>query len=386
MDVRVLRIATIPFFVLHHLEGQVRALVSAGHEVHVVTSPIEGYERIQNLGVASVVPVDIPRQISLVADLRALFALIAVLRRLRPDVVDSATPKAGLIAALAARLCGVPVRIHAFTGQAWVGRHGIVRWLARAADRLILRLNTQCYADSRSQADYLEAEGIAPRGALRVLGSGSITGIDLRRFDRVRLADDARRAREELGIARESKVLVFVGRLARDKGIAELVEAFAALGEGALVLVGPYETERDPLPVRTMEEIRRNPGIHAIGYDPAPERYLAMADVFCLPSYREGFGNVVIEAAALGVPCVGTRIVGLTDAVVDGETGVLVPPKDAGALRAALAALLADDARRQALGAAARARAVAEFDAEVVNRRVLAEYAEFERQLGAKRA
>lgn len=370
---RIVRIATVPFFVLHHLEGQIRALVRAGHEVHVITSPGDGAERIAALG-ARVRLVMIPREISPIADLIALARLIGAINELKPDLMHSNTPKAGLLGAIAAWLCRVPVRLHTFTGQAWVERAGLVRWLGRMADRVIVRLSSRCYADSLSQREFLIEEGIVTAENTRVLGAGSLGGVDLVRFDADRLRGPAAEMRNRLGIAPQIRVIVFVGRITRDKGIVELVSAFGRLKNAALVLVGPVEPERDPLPAETEAEIERNPAIHAIGYDSHPERYLAFADLLCLPSYREGFGNVVIEAAALGVPCVGTRIVGLGDAVVDGETGVLVPPKDEAALARSLADLLADDSRRAALGAAARRRVLEEFDAEIVNRRLLQEY------------
>jgi glycosyltransferase involved in cell wall biosynthesis len=372
---RIVRIATIPFFVLHHLEGQIRALVAAGHEVTVITSPIEGFDRIAELGVARVVALDIPREISPLADLWALLQLVRVLSGLKPDLVHTNTPKAGLLGALAAFLCRIPARLHTFTGQAWAERSGLVRWLGRAADRIMVRLNTRCYADSFSQRDFLVREGLATEDAVRVLGVGSLGGVDLKRFDAGRLTAAAAEARARLGIDPSARVIVFIGRVTRDKGVAELVEAFRRLANAALVLVGPFEPERDPLPEETRREIGRNPAIHAVGYDPNPERTLAFADLLCLPSYREGFGNVVLEAAALGVPCVGTRIVGLSDAVVDGETGVLVPPKDPEALAVALASLLRDNVRRTALGEAARRRVRAEFDSEKLNAMLLEEYA-----------
>jgi len=372
---RIVRVTTLPFFVLHHLEGQIRRLVAEGHEVHVVTSAIEGFDRIASLGVAGVVPVNIPRDISPLADLAALVTLWRVLRRLAPQIVHSNTPKAGLITAIAGRLGGVPVRLHTFTGQAWAERRGLVRWLGRLADRLIIGLNTRCYADSFSQKEFLIGEGIARENDIMVLGAGSLGGVDLKRFDRERLRAAATELRTRLGIPPRAKVIVFVGRVTRDKGIAELVTAFGRLKEAALVLVGPQEPERDPLLAQTLAEIERNPAIHAIGYDPEPERYLAFADLLCLPSYREGFGNVVIEAAALGVPCVGTDIVGLRDAVVDGKTGLLVPPRDVPALARALGTLLADDNMRAALGVAARERVGAEFNAEKLNAMLLQEYA-----------
>jgi glycosyltransferase involved in cell wall biosynthesis len=372
---RIVRVATVPFFVLHHLEGQIGALVAAGHEVHVVTSPGEGFDRIAALGVAGVEAAAIPREISPLADLGALIRLCLLLKSLNPDLLHSNTPKAGLLGAIAAFLCGVPVRLHTFTGQAWAERSGPVRWLGRLADRIIIALNTLCYADSASQRDFLIREGIATAAKLAVLGAGSLGGVDLARFDAARLRGEAAEARARLGIAPQAKVVVFVGRVTRDKGIAELVAAFGRLQNAALVLVGPLEPERDPLPEATRREIERHPAIRAVGYDARPEVYLAFADLLCLPSYREGFGIAVIEAAALGVPCVGTRIVGLSDAIVDGKTGVLVPPKDAKALAGALETLLNDDARRAVLGAAARKRVHEEFDAKKMNEKLLQEYA-----------
>ena len=372
---RIVRIATIPFPVLHHLDGEIRSLVAAGHEVYVVTSRGAGFDRIRSLGVAGVVTVDIAREISPFRDLAALIRLCGILKQLNPGLVHSITPKAGLLAALAGWLCRVPIRLHSFTGQAWAERQGLVRWLSRLADRVIVRLNTRCYADSFSQREFLVAEGICGEGAIRVRGAGSLAGVNLKRFDRERLRLAAAQVRARLGIAPQARVIVFVGRVTRDKGVVELVAAFSQLKNAELVLVGPLEPERDPLPAETLAMIESNPSIHAVGYDPEPEGYLAFADLLCLPSYREGFGIVVIEAAALGVPCVGTDIVGLRDAVVDGKTGVLVPPKDVPALVTALESLLSDNGMRAAMSVAARERVRKEFDAEIFNAGLLAEYA-----------
>ena len=375
---RIVRIATVPFFVLHHLEGQLRALVTAGHEVHVITSPGEGAGRIAALGVR-VRLIAIARDISPLSDLVALARLASAIHELKPDLVHTNTPKAGLLGAIAAWLCRVPVRLHSFTGQAWAERRGVVRWLGRMADRVIVLLNTRCYADSHSQKAFLVADGIAAEGQIRVIGAGSLGGVDLRRFDIERLRAPGSALRARLAIAPQSKVIVFVGRVTRDKGIVELVAAFSrpeiARVGATLVLVGPQERQRDPLPAQTLAAIENDPAIHAVGYDPEPERYLAFADLLCLPSYREGFGNVVIEAAALGVPCVGSRIVGLADAVVEGKTGLLVPPRDVPALARSLEILLTDENKRTALGAAARERARQTFDVSVLNAAILKEYA-----------
>ena len=372
---RIVRIATMQFVVLHHLGGQIQAAAAAGHQVFVITSRGDVIDQIRSLGVAGITIIDIPREISPLADLIALFRLWREIGKLKPDLVHSITPKAGLLAAIASRLRGVPVRLHSFTGQAWAERRGLVRWLGRLADGVIVRINSRCYADSFSQRDFIVAEGICEREAIHVPGSGSLAGVDLKRFDIDRLRDPARALRARLGIGARDKVVVFLGRVTRDKGIGELVRAFAGIRDAALVLVGPLEPERDPLAPDTLAEIERNPAIYPVGYVPDPDAYLAMADMLCLPSYREGFGSVVVEAAALGVPSVGTRIVGLTDAIVDGVTGVLVPPKNVESLSGALRTLLDDDARRLAMGIAARDRARKEFDAEAMNAALLAEYA-----------
>jgi glycosyltransferase involved in cell wall biosynthesis len=172
--------------------------------------------------------------------------------------------------------------------------------------------------------------------------------------------------------------VLFIGRVTRDKGISELADAFSRIkatdSDAYLVVVGPTEPERDPLPAALLLALESDERIKMTGYDADPEKYLAMADLLCLPSYREGFPNVVIEAGALGVPTVGTSINGLRDAVVDGVTGMLVPPKNATALAGALASLLRNRPKRKQMGSAARERVRSLFDSRVVNRRVLEEY------------
>ena len=375
---RICRIATVPFFLLHHLRSQIDAIVQGGHEVHLVSSPVAGMQEVKEISGVNFEPITIPRQIAPLADLRALVRLFVYFFNGRFDIVHSTTPKAGLLCAIAGFLAGVPIRLHTFTGQAWVGLSGPVRWGAKASDWLIARLNTRCYADSESQRAYLIAQGVVDATRITVLGAGSLAGVDLEKLDVRRLAQNCPAIRAELSLPPEAKVIMFIGRVTRDKGIVELVQAFNLVrqrfGDAFLILIGPFESERDPLPNNVLEEIRSNPNIRVVGYHPSPENYLAISHLLCLPSYREGFGNVVIEAAALGIPTVGTAIVGLKDAVVDGETGVLVPPQDSQALAEAIIPLLLDEQRRQVMGLAAQKRAFNLFDAKLVNALVLREY------------
>ena len=376
---RVCRIATVPFFLHHHLGGQIAATAREGHEVHAVSSA--GPEDVEIARLEGVIfyPVTISRQISIFSDFRALLALYRYFRRQRFDIVHSATPKAGLLTAIAGALARIPLRLHTFTGQAWSELSGPVRWVSKLSDRLIVLLNTRCYADSHSQRDFLVSESIARSGQIDVLGYGSLSGVDLKRFNLEKRAAAGLPIKESLRIPNTAKVITFVGRLSKDKGIVELIAAFEQLSTRTsndvyLVLVGPGDSRDGTLPADTRSKLSGNPRIRVVGYSAHPEDYLAMTDVFCIPSYREGFGNVVIEAAAMGIPTVATRIVGLIDAVTDGVTGILVPAKDVTSLANALSLIVSADKLREKMGQAAQLRAVSMFDADSVNRLVLEEY------------
>jgi glycosyltransferase involved in cell wall biosynthesis len=344
----------------------------------VVTSPGHGFDRVEQIDGIRLAAIEIPRPITPVRDLRALWRLYRLFKRIRPDIVHSTTPKAGLLCAVAARLARVPVRLHTFTGQVWAVSKGLRRWAPLASDWLVARLCTLCYADSHSQREYLIELGVASSRKLAVIGAGSLGGVDFEKMDRARLAPATGALRMHLGIPAGARVIVFVGRVNRDKGIVELVNAFERLSQKLhdvyLVVVGPLEPELAPLPEEILAILRAEPKIRLVGYDPEAERYLALADVLCLPSYREGFPNVIIEAAALGVPTVGTRITGLMDSVIDADTGILVPVRDSEALAHALHVVLTDESYRQRLGDAARRRARELFDARTLNAALLAEY------------
>lgn len=385
--VRVVRLASVPFFLVSQLQAQVEQHATYGMDVLLVSGPGPELARLRLGATLRHAVIEFARPIRPWQDLKALWHLVRLLTRERPQIVHSTTPKPGLLAAIAGFLLRVPVRLHTFTGQPWVGRRGPVRWVARTADRLIVRLNSHCYADSASQRQFLIDEGIAPAHRISVIGSGSLAGVDTTRFDRDRWSAPMREeVRREFGIELGANVLVFVGRIARDKGIRELLTAFEQLvidgRDCHLLLVGPSDEECGGESFLVSAAPHAAGRIHAVGYTDRPERCLAIADLLCLPSYREGFGTVVIEAAAMGVATVGSRINGLRDAVVDGETGVLVPPRDANALYEALAGLLDAPGQIARLGAAARERAHRLFDARQINRQVAEEYLRLLRDAG----
>ncbi len=375
----ICRIATVPFFLQNHLREQACATAAAGYDVSLVSSDGPEVPLLSSIPGLKFHAIEIPRQISPLRDLVALWQLYRLFRRERYDIVHSTTPKAGMLAAVAGYLAGIPIRLHTFTGQVWMEKSGVLRFLAKAGDRITAALNTQCYADSFSQRDFIVAEGVASPQQVRVIGEGSLAGVDLRRFDPAVWSARRDGIRAELGVAPGTKIITFIGRLNKDKGIKELVTAFERLRQNGsdcvLLLIGPQDPDWAAGTNEARKHIEGDPKIRSLGYSGEPERYLAVTDIFCLPSYREGFGNVVIEAAAMGVPTIGTDIVGLRDSIMNGETGLLVRPKDADALADALSALLADDARRVDMGHKARARAVKYFDAKTVNAGVVQEYA-----------
>lgn len=321
-----------------------------------------------------VIHLAIERKISPAQDLKVLWRLYSFFRINRFELVHSITPKAGLLAMLAAGLAGVPHRIHTFTGQVWANRSGVGRYLLKWLDKVIVFSANRVLTDSQSQSDFLEAEGVVKASEVGVAGPGSISGVDPSRFS----PDGAIREtlRKELDISSDAVVFISIGRINLEKGILDLVSAFATFAirhpEAWLIVAGPDEGS---LSERILEEAGN--GLARLRLVPrvvSAEGYLAAADVLVLPSYREGFGTVVLEAAAVGLPTIASRIYGLTDAVQDQVTGLLFPVGDISALRSAMETMIVDTPRRLEMGCAARQRALSEFSADAVSEAWLAEY------------
>jgi glycosyltransferase involved in cell wall biosynthesis len=352
------------------------------YDVHVAAT---GADRpwLDALGLAaSAHDVHIERRIAPFADLSALIDLVRLFRRERFTVVHSLTPKAGLLAALAGRMAAVPHRVHTFTGQVWATRRGLARSALKLADRALAELCTEILIDSPSQRDFLLREGVIQRQKSEVLGWGSVCGVDLVRFHpdaRVRRA-----LREENRIEESDFLVLYLGRITRDKGVLDLARAFGMLAsrrtDARLALVGPDEEGLGTAIHTALGACRDR--LLRLSYTTTPERWYAAADVLCLPSYREGFGMSVIEAAACGVPAVASRIYGVVDAVEDNITGLLHPPGDIEAISTALESLASNASGRQAMGERARERVARDFSS---GRVVQAQLAFYEKIIGGFR-
>jgi glycosyltransferase involved in cell wall biosynthesis len=365
---RLVHVVTVPITARVLLKGQLGHLRERGFDVTVVASPGPELDAVAAAEGIRVVPVAMTREPSPRADLVSLARLTAALRTLRPDVVVSSTPKAGLLGSMAAFALRVPVRVYFVRGLRLETATGRLRRVLTATERLASRCATHVVCNSGSLERRVVELGLAPGRALMRIGAGSSNGVDFARFARTAERRAAGLAlRRSLGITDDAIVVGFVGRLVEDKGIRELLEAADALaGRPVHILLVGGDLAGDRLPPELEAKIVASARVHAVGPVSDPERFYAAMDVCAFPSYREGFPNVPLEAACAGLPVVGFRATGVIDAVRDGETGTLVAMRDARALASAIGAYVDDPALRQRHGEAGAARARRDFDRERV--------------------
>ncbi|QDV65132.1 Putative glycosyltransferase EpsD [Crateriforma conspicua] len=333
--------------------GQFDFLINEGMQVTAVSAPGADLEEIEKLGVR-VEPIAMEREPRPTRDLMSLYRLWRFLRRERFDIVHVSTPKAGFLGAVAARLACQPCIVFTLRGRTYENLSGLKRGLFAGLDRTTCSIAKLVIPICRELGDAVIREGICRREKLRFVGKGSSNGIEASRFHRDAEAEaTATDLRKQLGIDNQDIVVLFVGRIRREKGVNELVEAMKPLLNHYphlhMVMVGSPESS-DPINSETEVEIKSNDRIHELGWLPNPERAFWTADIVAMPSYREGFGNVALEAGAAGLPVVGFDIMGLREAIEDGESGILVPLRDTQALQRALEQLIIAPDLRMSLG------------------------------------
>lgn len=352
MKKKVLRIATVPISLNLLLQGQLRML-NEDYEMVAVSSPGKDLEEVGAREGVRTVGIRMERRISPIQDLKSLFALIKLIRKEKPWMVHTMTPKAGLLGMLAARICGVPVRLHLFTGLVFPTSTGLKRRLLMATDKLTCACATFINPEGEGVKRDLERFGITHK-ELHIVGNGNINGIDMTYFDRTEeVMKKAESIREK-----DCITFCFVGRIVGDKGMNELAEAFARLEKEfpscRLLLVGDFEEKLDPVSPETKRMFLENSRVTFAGWQQDIRPYLAASDIFVFPSYREGFPNVVLQAGAMGLPSIVTDINGSSEIIRDGVNGVIIPPRDTEALWKAMRNMLTDEAARRKMAANAR--------------------------------
>ena len=371
---KIIRTSTVSTSLNTFCRGTLRRLANTYDVVAVSTPDDELREMAEREGIR-VIGVPMRRPIAPLRDIVSLWRLIRVFRRERPTMVHSITPKAGLLSMIAAWVCRVPVRLHTFTGLVFPTATGLKQRILMLTDRITCACATHIVPEGEGvKADLINYN--ITRKPLQVLGYGKVRGIDLNHY---------RRTPEVMAAAQSIShsdvfTFVFVGRVVRDKGINELVEAFVRLHQAIpatrLILVGRFEDNLDPVSGKTKQAIERCDAIEAVGSQSDVRPWLAVADALVFPSYREGFPNVVIEAGALDLPSIVTDINGSREIIVHGQNGVIVPPRNAQALLQAMTQFVQNPQATQAMAANARKMIASRFEKSFVEQCLIDYYKE----------
>jgi len=354
-----------------------------GYEVYTVSADGREVGEVKKEGVQHIA-VPFTRKITPVQDLICLIRLVRIINKIKPDIIHTHTPKAGLLGMMAGWLCGTPVRIHTVAGLPLMVTDGIRRQVLMVTERITYACAHRIYPNSQGLEKFIIEELKAVPGKVRVIGKGSSNGIDIGKFSRsAELVGQAQTIRQKYGIEENNIVFSFVGRIVRDKGVIELVESFKALndyqslnsnGKAFLVMVGPFEEDLDPLPADIVKFLRTDSRVIMAGFQADVRPWVMASDIFVFPSYREGFPNVVMQSCLLEVPCIVSDINGCNEIISPDVTGLIVPARDVKSLLAAMMELTKDKDKRRRLSSAARAFVSANFGRQYVWESIRKEY------------
>lgn len=376
---KIIRTSTVAMSLDFLLKGQL-AFLNQYFEVIAVSGDDEHLNAVAEREQVRTVAVSMQRSISPIKDLISLWQLFSLFRKEKPEIVHSITPKAGLLSMVAAKLAGVPVRIHTFTGLIFPDKKGFLQRLLIFMDRLLCACATHIYPEGQGVKKDLIQYKITSK-PLKVIANGNVNGIDTAYFSKDEVSlHEKESLKKELGISDNDFIFVFVGRLVGDKGINELISAFSQLPtpNSRLLLVGPLESNLDPLQTETLIEIENNSKIISVGFQSDVRSYFAIADCLAFPSYREGFPNVVLQAGAMGVPAIVTDINGSNEIIMDGENGIIIPSQNTIALQEAMSKIVSKGAFYNKLQQNARKMIVSRYEQKVVWEAILAEYRKLE--------
>ena len=348
---KLIRITTVPISFKVLLKGQLRFMASNGFDVKGVSSEGEELKEVrENEGIV-MEAINMSRKITPFQDLKSLWEMWNFLRKEKPQIVHTHTPKAGIIGMLAARLAGVPHRLHTVAGLPLMEATGIKRKILNFVEKLTYSSATRVYPNSKGLYDFILQNNFTQSNKLKIIANGSSNGINTTFFSPDQVSETEWVAlREKLNIQPDDFVFVFVGRIVSDKGINELIKAFSELQAVEnnelmgikLLLVGGLENDLDPLNPETLAEINQNKDIISVGFQQDVRPFFAISDALAFPSYREGFPNVVMQAGAMGLPSIVSDINGCNEIIVEGENGLIIPSKNVEKLKEKMLTLAGD--------------------------------------------
>lgn len=340
---KLIIITTVPMSLATLVKGQAKYL-SSYFDVKLVTSFSEKNQEISKDEGVELKSIDMTRQITIIKDLKALIELYKYFKNQKPDIVYTFTPKAGLLGMMASFLSRVPVRIHNIVGMPLMEATGKKFILLKFIERLTYFFSTNLFCNSFGLKKFIN-ENLTKKD-VKVIAQGSINGVDTEFFKNTKTLDEKELIRDKFKIDKKDFVITFVGRIVKDKGINELIEAFINLSKKynnlKLLLVGDYEEHLNPIKNENKILIDSLDSIITVGFQNDIRDFLSITDLFVLPSYREGLPNSLIEAGSFGIPLLATNINGCNEIIDDGITGILVEKKSAKKLEEAIDKLLED--------------------------------------------
>ncbi len=376
---KIIRVTTIPKSLGGLLRGQLKFMSQYYHVIGISGKGGDRLDKVAREEEVPVIPVEMTRKITPIQDLRAVYQLYKIFKKEKPDIVHSHTPKAGTLSMLAAKLAGVPHRLHTIAGMPLLEVTGAKRTLLDIVEKLTYSCATMIYPNSFGLKEIIIKNKYTKPKKLKVIGNGSSNGIDISHFDpELYSEEDCIALRTELKIDPADTVFIYLGRLVKDKGINELVAAFKRLNQensnSKLLLVGIFENDLDPLFPEVEQEIKTNPDIIFAGWQSDVRPYFAISDILGFPSYREGFPNVVMQAGAMGLASIVTDINGCNEIIEDGVNGIIIPPKDEESLYVSLKKLVEDKELLFKLSSKSRTMIVDRYGRQSMWESILEEY------------
>lgn len=334
---KLIRITTVPISLKHLLSGQMSYMRKNGFNVIMVSSYGKELEDVIRNEKCKHIVINLTRKITILKDLYATYKLYMLLRKEKPHIVHTHTPKAGIVGMLASILAGIPIRLHTVAGLPLVEAKGFKRLILNLTEKLTYRFSTMVYSNSFALKDFILKNKFTYKNKLKVIGNGSSNGIDTSYFNpKIFSEDDNEILKNSLGIKKNDFVYIFVGRIVSAKGINELIKAFNKLSKFndniKLLLVGAMEDDLDPLDLATKKIINLNPKIILVGYQNDVRPYFSISNCLVFPSYREGFPNVVMQSGAMGLPSIVSNINGCNEIIEDNVNGIIIPAKDTDAV------------------------------------------------------